>query len=103
MKPANFAPIYCALYPELAEIARNHGYALAVHGSMARDFDLIAIPWADQCSHPDNVIDDITSRFAIKKTTPMTNHKHGRMCYTLSVSFGKCFLDLSFMPLVPSN
>ncbi|OKN23544.1 hypothetical protein AM343_001586 [Klebsiella variicola] len=34
MKPANFAPVYCALYPALAEIARKHGYAMAIHGTM---------------------------------------------------------------------
>ena len=26
-------------------VARQHGYAIGVHGSMARDLDLIAIPW----------------------------------------------------------
>lgn len=44
MKPANNAPVYACMYQELAEICRAHGYALAIHGSMARDFDLIAIP-----------------------------------------------------------
>ena len=49
MKPANRAAVYAAaLYPDLAEIAREHGYALAVHGSLARDFDLIAVPWREK-------------------------------------------------------
>lgn len=41
MQAANHAPIYAAcLYPELAESFRTKGWALAVHGSLARDFEL---------------------------------------------------------------
>lgn len=43
---------YATLYPELVAVAKNHGYALAIHGSMTRDFDLIAIPWIPQASAP---------------------------------------------------
>jgi hypothetical protein len=86
MKPANFAPAYLGLYPELAEVTRSHGYALAAHGSMARDFDLICIPWIEDASEPDVVVKAII-------------REHGRIVYTLSISFGECFLDFSFMPL----
>ncbi len=60
MKDANFGPLYAAcLYPEMAEIARKHGYALAVHGSLARDFDLIAIPWTENPSTSQQVVSAI--------------------------------------------
>jgi hypothetical protein len=100
MKAANYAPTYCALYPELAEIARKHGYALAIHGSMARDFDLICIPWVDAPSTPGAVIDEITDTFAIRRIGTLTPMKQGRVAQTLSVGFGECALDLSFMPVV---
>lgn len=70
MKPANFAPVYCALYPALAEIARKHGYAMAIHGTMARDFDLICIPWVETPSKPEEVVAEITKTYA---TTDITN------------------------------
>ncbi len=35
------------LLPALREVARRLGYALAVHGSLERDIDLIAVPWRD--------------------------------------------------------
>jgi hypothetical protein len=98
MKAASYAPLYCAIYPELAEIARKHGYALAIHGSLSRDFDLIAIPWTDDAAHPDAVIDEIVSSFAIKRVEGLVEREHGRLVQTVSVSFGECFLDLSFMP-----
>lgn len=53
MKPANLAPVYCALYPALAEIARKHGYAMAIHGTMARDFDLMGIREILLLGHPE--------------------------------------------------
>lgn len=60
MKDANYAPIYCGLYPALAEVTRKHGYALAIHGSLANDFDLICIPWLAEPSEPKEVVDEIT-------------------------------------------
>lgn len=36
---------YEKLIGPLREVARSLGYALAVHGSLVRDIDLIAVPW----------------------------------------------------------
>jgi hypothetical protein len=36
---------YAAIYPRLREVAREHGYALALHGSLTKDLDLLAVPW----------------------------------------------------------
>lgn len=99
MKPANFAPAYAAMYPALAEIAREHGYALAVHGSMARDFDVVCIPWVDAPSDPADVVAAMCKTFAITPVGEPETRQHGRLIFTLLVKFGNCFLDLSFMPL----
>lgn len=100
MKPANLAPVYCALYPALAEIARKHGYAMAIHGTMARDFDLICVPWVETPSKPEEVVAEITATYA---TTDITNpgyKHHGRLAYSVCFGFGEFFADLSFMPIV---
>lgn len=99
MKSANFAPVYACLYPQLAELVRSHGYALAAHGSLARDFDLICIPWIDSPKSPQFIVDKITAAFAIRQVGNPEQKKHGRVAYTLSLSFGECSVDLSFMPL----
>lgn len=100
MKPANYAPVYCALYPQLAEVAREHGYALAIHGSLGRDMDLICVPWVESPSQPQTVVDAMTSKFAVKEVGgPADVKEHGRLVYTLSLAFGECFIDLSFMPI----
>ena len=100
MKPANRAPMYAACcYPDLAEICRSHGYALAVHGSLARDFDLVAIPGADQIPEPKQIVSEITTRFAVTQIGEPTHKGHGRICYTLAW-LGEAFMDFSFVPSV---
>lgn len=98
VKP-NFGPVYAAaLYPQFARICIDNGYALAVHGSLARDFDLIAIPWTDGASTPEKILDAITSKFSVSWVGEVEKKKHGRIAYTLSIGFGECAVDLSFMP-----
>ena len=98
LKP-NFAPVYAAaLYPELAAIFHKHGYALAVHGSLARDFDLIAVPWEASVATPDTVLEEITNQLSINLVGETEQKNHGRVAYTISCGFGHCQLDLSFFP-----
>jgi hypothetical protein len=96
IKP-NYAPIYAAaLYPDLAEIFISHGYALAVHGSLARDLDLVAIPWVKEISKPEDVLAEITKTFWIRLIGERGIKEHGRIAYTISVGHGECAIDLSF-------
>lgn len=97
LKP-NFGPIYAAaLYPELASVCHKHGYALACHGSLARDFDLIAVPWADEVSHPIDVLNSITATFAVQIVGAIAIKPHGRIAHTISIGFGTCQVDFSFI------
>ena len=103
--PPNYAPVYAAaMYPDLAKIARDHGYALAVHGSMARDFDLVAVPWTDEACEPDTLVTAMLAGRAARLIGGEPSVKpHGRRAYTLSIGFGECAIDLSFMPRVPAS
>ncbi|WP_285055164.1 hypothetical protein [Pedobacter ginsengisoli] len=38
---------YAVCFPKMQEIAKELGYNLVIHGSLNRDFDLIAIPWSN--------------------------------------------------------
>lgn len=105
------AAAYVALYPMLLQIAKDHGYSLAVHGSLHRDFDLVAIPWIEEASEPLELI-----RAFKESTRCVTSHEdfdelqpdckptikpHGRIGYTLHVTnrgmYGG-YLDVSVMP-----
>lgn len=48
MKPPTRAPFYACMYHGLCETARKHGYALAIHGTVTTDLDLVAIPWTEE-------------------------------------------------------
>ena len=54
----------------IRDIARKHGWAIGVHGSMVRDIDLIGIPWTDDAIEPESLVDNIISE------TGYTSHGH---------------------------
>lgn len=103
MKSANNAPVYASIYAEIAEEFRNHGYALAIHGSLIRDFDLIAIPWIEKPSTQEQVLNDIKGKFSIEKIIGPNTTLHNRICYTLVMGWGNYSIDLSFMPANNEN
>lgn len=95
----NYGAVYAAaMYPEIAAIGRKHGYAVAVHGSLARDLDLIAIPWVDECGDPQDVIDEILRAYAVELIGDVGQKPHGRIAFTLSCGWGHCAIDMQFMP-----
>lgn len=101
LKP-NFGPVYAAaMYPDLARIAQSHGYALAVHGSLARDLDLVAIPWAEELSPVESVLKSMTEEFSIEVSADSpARRNYGRVAYTLICGFGHCQIDISFFPYI---
>lgn len=108
-KPA----FYAALYPGLLETAQHHGYTLAIHGSMVRDFDLVAVPWTEGATSADKLIYDIalvhasdsgTWRDAAERAVASKSEKpHGRRAYTILLGGGGPRLDISVMPRIPKD
>lgn len=104
LKERTNAAAYVGLYPFLRDVAARHGYALAVHGSMARDFDLVAIPWTESASSHDELLAEFLDGFGLKLATEPQLTKqdkpHGRLCYILYFGDGGPHLDLSIMPRI---
>lgn len=101
VKAASNAPAYAAMYQEFAEICRKHGYALAIHGSLQRDFDVIAVPWTETPSDPQEVVNELESTFAIDAIRGPNQKPHGRICWSIVIGFGHSQLDFSFIPTSP--
>lgn len=110
------AAAYVALYPMLLQIAKDHGYALTVHGSLHRDFDLVAIPWIEEASDPYDLITAIKNATAtvfthedfdhIEPERNVTQKPHGRLAYSLHVTNSGMYggyLDISVMPKAGSK
>lgn len=87
--------------------AHEHGYALAVHGSEMRDLDLIAVPWVEECSGAEMLIEAIRAAVGGRIGDPMTRQAHGRMSWDIHLNNGHTlgnfkpllpYLDISVMP-----
>lgn len=50
---------YRSILPKVTVAARACGYAIAVHGSLRRDLDLIAVPWIETASDKDTLARNI--------------------------------------------
>ena len=48
--PDELEAFYTSIIPKIRKVARQHGYAIGVHGSLRRDLDLIAVPWSNKYS-----------------------------------------------------
>lgn len=77
MKPANPAPFYACLYPALCDIAREHGYALAIHGTVATDLDLIAVPWTNEAIEAETLMLAIKDKLGAFNYREMLQHECG--------------------------
>lgn len=102
--PKTFAPVYVTLFPHLARIANECGYALAAHGSIQRDLDLVAIPWIVDATSMETLVDAMAGYLAIFKDIFGTSLEgpvdkpHGRKAWLIATGFGSA-IDLSIMPM----
>lgn len=113
MKPVSPAAAYAALIPTIVEAGRECGYAIAPHGSLARDLDLIAVPWTDEAVSADALVLRILSATGAelrdggksvdgewKKTRgDLPEAKpHGRLAWSIYLDRSGLYVDLSVMP-----
>ena len=115
--------LHAVLLPALREAARRHGYALAVHGSLERDIDLIAAPWRDGAGDGAALVScmfDVCKAVVGYVTWPAgwteketfappigslpnpDRKPHGRLGFSIILGAGP-YLDISVMPLVKST
>lgn len=105
---------------EIRRVAWDCGYAIGLHGTVARDIDLMCMPWIEAATSPLFLVEQITDAIPgadLKcfmmdgKLIPwLTKKPHGRLAYTIHLhGDGKWrglwnytpYLDLSIMPRLP--
>ena len=90
------AVFYAAMWNDFRQAAMDKGWALALHGSLANDMDIMAMAWTEDAA---NVLDMI---LAIKKcfdkpreiNVIITDMPNNRRVYTLSI-WADFYLDIS--------
>lgn len=100
--------MYVTFYGMLKEVAMKYGYALAVHGSITYDLDIIAVPWVEK---PGDVIAmlhefrKIIGEVEREDGLPYDSigqKPHGRVAYTMGIGCGG-YLDISVVPTITSQ
>lgn len=84
--------------------ARDLGYCIAVHGSLARDLDYLAAPWTEDAAPAEELVNavekvahDILGWAHIDPSTNPGRKPQGRKAWTILLAGGP-FIDLSVMP-----
>lgn len=100
------------ILPAMRRSAKEAGYALTVHGSLNRDIDLVAVPWAEfNVWTPDALATSLcgAARGAIGRCNlrdkEWTKKPHGRLAKTLLAWCGEntASIDLSVVPPQPEQ
>lgn len=97
-----FPSLYALLYPAIVEAARPLGYAIALHGSMGRDLDLIAVPWVEDAAAPADLVAAISDQigaFVQETKGGECGKPHGRLGFVLHLT-GGAYIDLAIMPRI---
>lgn len=107
---------YAVLYQQLRDEAYKHGYALALHGSLQKDLDVIAIPWVENAAPAETLVKALVERAGgmvtvgciydgknwVESPDPACK-PHGRMVWTIHLGGHEGgYVDLGVMPLRPS-
>jgi len=130
-KPCNYdsRPAFDQIIEPLRDVAKRLGYAIAVHGTLKRDIDLVAVPWSRSAvaaktlakaiqhktreiigyaePHPmerQKYFRDGLAGFA-KGHGRMTAKPHGRRSWTFHLlpTHDGPYIDLSVMPRIPES
>jgi hypothetical protein len=77
----------------MKEAALEYGYNLLIHGSMARDLDLVAIPWIEHSGDVDLMINEFAeilggSVMLQEGRGRYSKHPHGRRIYVIDIERG---------------
>ena len=93
--------LYATYYPMLKRIARYHGYSLALHGSLKRDMDLVAIPWIEKPKPPFKLLKAFRKAIGIERSDNQaydstTKKPHNRVSYTMQMGGGG-YMDISII------
>lgn len=89
-----------SVIPMLNRVCNENGYALTLHGSFAKDYDFLAVPWVEGAASPVFLLECIVNalRGYVASTIDVHPDKpHGRRSYTIHMGHGQ-WIDLGIMP-----
>lgn len=90
---------YASIYEDIRQCAMDCGWAVALHGSLSSDMDIMALPWTDQAATFEELVKKIQLLFddnSIAELYSITYSEkpHGRTVATIPI-WGDFYLDIS--------
>ena len=94
-RPAFFA----SMYEDIRNCAMSWGWAVALHGSLMNDMDIMAIPWTEEAIKFEELVDKISMLFdgnslSENYTITYDDKPHNRVVATIPI-WADFYLDIS--------
>jgi hypothetical protein len=98
-KPA----FYACIYDDLKKAAFNCGWALGLHGSLANDMDIMAMPWTEDAKPVEVMIQALSDCFTENPFKDMHTEPHygkpnNRVVYTMPI-WKDFYLDINVIQI----
>ncbi|MGN1187128.1 MAG: hypothetical protein ACI4R6_01435 [Lachnospiraceae bacterium] len=95
------AAFYASIYDDLKHAAKKCGWALGLHGSLANDMDIMAMPWTEDAKPVEVVMRAMSDCFAENPfkdmhTIPYYEKPNNRVVYTMLI-WGDFYLEINVM------
>ena len=96
------AVFYAAMWNDLKTAALNNGWALGLHGSLAADMDIMAMPWVVGASTDEEMIESLKSCFTDcdRISVNVSTMPNNRKVFTLSI-WSDFYLDINVIDPEP--
>ena len=93
------AAFYAAMWDDIRQAAMDVGWAVALHGSLASDMDIMAMPWTDYACSFEDMLPKIVALFdgnwlSEEYVITYDEKPHGRIVATIPI-FADFYLDIS--------
>ncbi len=93
------AAFYACIWDDLRKAAMNCGWALGLHGSLANDMDIMAMPWTEDAKPVEEMVKSLSdcftgSRSKGEHTIPHFDKPNGRVVYTMHI-WADFYLDIN--------
>lgn len=101
------AAFYASMWPDFKDAALKCGWALGLHGSLASDMDIMAMPWTEEATPAEEMIKALSdcfteSPFSHEHRIPHKGKPNGRIVYTMSI-WADFYLDINIIDSSSTN
>lgn len=94
------AAFYAAMWDDIRQCAMDNGWAVALHGSLNSDMDIMAMPWVESAASFGDLVTEIKKLFSGNHMGPpvitIGSKPHGRVVASIPI-WADFYLDISTM------